>query len=74
MATWQVDLPSGKHVIQFEHGTTTGKRVLRIDGVEIFRRVSVFVVFDFVVVVVVVGGGVVGGGVVVVSRIAIILQ
>ncbi len=32
VATWNVNLPDGNHKIEFEHGTTSGKRVLRIDG------------------------------------------
>lgn len=34
---WTVKLSDGVHKIQFEHGTTTGKRVIRVDG-----KVSVF--------------------------------
>ena len=29
VAVWEVSLPEGKFVIEFEHGTTTGKRVIR---------------------------------------------
>lgn len=32
VAYWSVPLLDGIHTIEFEHGTTTGKRVLRIDG------------------------------------------
>lgn len=32
VATWQVALPDGVHDIEFEHGTTSGKRVIRVDG------------------------------------------
>ena len=36
MAEWDVSLSDGNHKVQFEHGTTSGKRVIRVDG-----RVSV---------------------------------
>lgn len=29
---WEVALSDGVHRIEFEHGTTTGKRVILIDG------------------------------------------
>ena len=29
---WEVSLSDGVHVVEFEHGTTTGKRVIRVDG------------------------------------------
>ena len=29
---WDVSLSDGLHQVEFEHGTTTGKRVIRIDG------------------------------------------
>ena len=29
---WEVALSDGVHRIEFEHGTTTGKRVIYIDG------------------------------------------
>lgn len=29
---WTVKLSDGVHKIQFEHGTTTGKRIIRVDG------------------------------------------
>lgn len=32
MGSWEVSLPTGKHFIEFEHGTTTGKRIVRVDG------------------------------------------
>ncbi|CCD67208.1 Fas apoptotic inhibitory molecule 1 [Caenorhabditis elegans] len=38
VATWNVPLHAQVHKIEFEHGTTTGKRVIRIDGNEILRR------------------------------------
>jgi hypothetical protein len=32
VATWQVTLGDGVHKIEFEHGTISGKRVVRVDG------------------------------------------
>jgi len=32
VAQWQVPLSDGVHFIEFEHGTTTGKRVIRVNG------------------------------------------
>ncbi|CAG0897818.1 unnamed protein product [Cyprideis torosa] len=32
VGTWEISLPSGKHLVEFEHGTTSGKRVIRLDG------------------------------------------
>lgn len=32
VAYWSVPLADGVHTVEFEHGTTTGKRVLRVDG------------------------------------------
>lgn len=32
VAYWSVPLRDGVHTVEFEHGSTTGKRVLRIDG------------------------------------------
>ena len=37
-ATWTVPLSDGVHKVQFEHGTTSGKRVIIVDGVEVFRK------------------------------------
>lgn len=34
-AEWKVHAPDGVHVIVFEHGTATGKRVIRVDGKEV---------------------------------------
>ena len=31
-AEWSLTLNDGKHEIQFEHGTTSGKRVIVLDG------------------------------------------
>ncbi|KAF1763031.1 hypothetical protein GCK72_011296 [Caenorhabditis remanei] len=38
VATWNVPLHAQVHKVEFEHGTTTGKRVIRVDGKEILRR------------------------------------
>ena len=38
VATWDVALADGIHTVLFEHGTTTGKRVILLDGVEILRK------------------------------------
>ncbi|XP_075239747.1 fas apoptotic inhibitory molecule 1-like [Convolutriloba macropyga] len=37
-AEWAITLSDGKHRIQFEHGTTSGKRVIVLDGKEIYRK------------------------------------
>lgn len=42
VAHWDVPLHDRVHNIEFEHGTTTGKRVVRVDGQEIVRREWMF--------------------------------
>ncbi|XP_011342132.1 fas apoptotic inhibitory molecule 1 isoform X2 [Ooceraea biroi] len=37
-ATWTVPLNDGNHVVEFEHGTATGRRVVKIDGNDIVHR------------------------------------
>lgn len=32
VAYWSVPLRDGVHTVEFEHGSTSGKRVLRVDG------------------------------------------
>lgn len=32
VAVWKLPLADGVHEIEFEHGTATGKRVVRLDG------------------------------------------
>ena len=32
VAKWEVPLSDKVHVVQFEHGTTSGKRVIYVDG------------------------------------------
>lgn len=40
VAIWDVPLCDKVHRIEFEHGTTTGKRVIRVDGkVRLFLKV-----------------------------------
>ncbi|VDN23835.1 unnamed protein product [Gongylonema pulchrum] len=38
VAVWSVPLQDRVHKIEFEHGTTSGKRVIRVDGEEILRK------------------------------------
>ncbi|BFZ22389.1 hypothetical protein BsWGS_25428 [Bradybaena similaris] len=38
VGVWDVTLSDGIHKVEFEHGTTSGKRVIRVDGKEIFRQ------------------------------------
>ncbi|KAM6986102.1 fas apoptotic inhibitory molecule a [Aplochiton taeniatus] len=38
VGVWEVALSDGVHRIEFEHGTTTGKRVIHVDGKEVIRR------------------------------------
>ncbi|XP_015433601.1 PREDICTED: fas apoptotic inhibitory molecule 1 [Dufourea novaeangliae] len=35
---WNVPLSDGNHVIEFEHGTATGRRVVKVDGKELIHR------------------------------------
>ncbi|XP_065883456.1 fas apoptotic inhibitory molecule 1-like [Dysidea avara] len=35
---WKITLPDGVHTITFEHGTTSGKRAVNVDGVELMRK------------------------------------
>jgi len=32
VAVWKLPLADGIHEIEFEHGTATGKRIIRLDG------------------------------------------
>ena len=34
-AVWDVKLADGIHKVVFEHGTTSGKRVITVDGKEV---------------------------------------
>ena len=38
VALWEVHLADGIHMIEFEHGTTSGRRVLRVDREVIVKR------------------------------------
>lgn len=38
VATWEVPLCDQIHKVEFEHGTTTGRRVVRLDGETIIKR------------------------------------
>ncbi|KAK4885867.1 hypothetical protein RN001_002138 [Aquatica leii] len=42
VAYWSVPLADGIYTIEFEHGTTSGKRILRVNGQEIIRREWMF--------------------------------
>ncbi|XP_033019290.1 fas apoptotic inhibitory molecule 1 isoform X1 [Lacerta agilis] len=42
VAIWEVGLSDGIHKIEFEHGTTSGKRVVYVDGKEIMRKEWMF--------------------------------
>ncbi|GJQ66117.1 hypothetical protein Trydic_g4182 [Trypoxylus dichotomus] len=42
VAYWSIPLRDGMHTVEFEHGPTSGKRVLRIDGQEVIRREWMF--------------------------------
>lgn len=37
VGVWDIALSDKVHRVEFEHGTTSGKRVIRVDGVEIYR-------------------------------------
>ncbi|KAI6065231.1 Fas apoptotic inhibitory molecule 1 isoform X1 [Aix galericulata] len=42
VAVWEVALSDGIHKIEFEHGTTSGKRVVYVDGKEEIRKEWMF--------------------------------
>nr|CAD7392089.1 unnamed protein product [Timema cristinae] len=42
VAFWEVPLNDGLHRIEFEHGTTSGKRVVRVDGKNLVQREWMF--------------------------------
>lgn len=35
VCTWEIRLPDGIHTVMFEHGSTSGKRIITVDGVEV---------------------------------------
>ncbi|XP_015596626.1 fas apoptotic inhibitory molecule 1 [Cephus cinctus] len=37
-ARWNVPLSDGNHVVEFEHGTATGKRIVKVDGKVLVHR------------------------------------
>lgn len=37
-AKWTVPLSDGNHVVEFEHGTATGRRIVKVDGEQIVHR------------------------------------
>ena len=47
-AEWEFDLPDGQHKVLFKHGTTSGKRIIVVDGNEVsfthYNMVSVTLV------------------------------
>lgn len=45
VAYWSVPLHDGEHTVEFEHGTTSGKRVLRVDGKVSFIFIEICMVF-----------------------------
>ncbi|XP_061464980.1 fas apoptotic inhibitory molecule 1 isoform X1 [Rhineura floridana] len=42
VAIWEVGLSDGVHKIEFEHGTTSGKRIVYVDGKEVMRKEWMF--------------------------------
>ena len=38
VALWEVHLADGVHNIEFEHGTTSGRRLIKVDGRELLRK------------------------------------
>ena len=42
VAVWEISLADGVHIIEFEHGTTSGKRVIRVNKEEILRKEWMF--------------------------------
>ncbi|RWS31095.1 Fas apoptotic inhibitory molecule-like protein [Leptotrombidium deliense] len=38
VGVWEVPLSDKVHKVEFEHGTTTGKRVIKVDGEEVIRH------------------------------------
>ena len=32
VAVWEVPLNSGLYIVEFDHGTTSGKRIVRVNG------------------------------------------
>ncbi|KAG8191389.1 hypothetical protein JTE90_006131 [Oedothorax gibbosus] len=38
VGVWELELGGQRHLVEFEHGTTSGRRVVRVDGKEVLRR------------------------------------
>ncbi len=49
VATWELRLNDGPHKVTFEHGTTSGKRVILIDGKEVQYKTYFGLNFNFTV-------------------------
>ena len=32
VGSWEIPTSDGIHIVEFDHGTTSGKRVIRVDG------------------------------------------
>ncbi len=46
VARWNISLPDGKYKIEFEHGTTSGRRVIRVnDKVKQKKKFILFNIF-----------------------------
>ena len=41
VANWELRLNDGPHKVTFEHGTTSGKRVILVDGKEVQKMEQV---------------------------------
>ena len=37
VAVWKIPLPHGLQVIEFEHGETSGRRIIRVNGEEVIE-------------------------------------
>lgn len=44
-ATWNLKLNDGPHTVTFEHGTTSGKRVITVDGREVYMKLVLEMIF-----------------------------
>jgi hypothetical protein len=50
VAKWNISLPDGKYKIEFEHGTTSGRRVIRVNdkvSMVIFFVIMILINFNF---------------------------
>ena len=46
VAVWEVSLSDGVHKVEFEHGTTSGMRIIRIDNKVIISQLQSIAVKD----------------------------